>query len=371
MAETRPPGSRTERIHSRLSLPIGRIAGIQIRVHATFLLLVFLFAAAFSGPDGPGPLAGLAWLALIFACVVAHELAHSLVARRRGGVVREIVLLPIGGVSKMERLPESPQDEFAVAIAGPGMSIGIALVAALASTAAGQPLLPIDLLDGGILHRLAWMNLILGGFNLLPAFPLDGGRVFRSLLERRLDLETATRRAARLGRALAIVLGVIGVLFDFWLVLIAVFVYFGASAEEAATIVHVRLRDRTVADVMLLEPVVLDDEMTVHAAQTLLRHTAQRTFPVVESDRYVGAISAHALARAEPALPVGAFADRAAATVAGDDPVEGEALELLQASPHDAIAVLRTGRVVGLLQRADLAHLVEDPPVAPPEPMPI
>lgn len=365
-----PARSRSERVHSRMSLPIARIAGIQIRVHATFLLLVFLFAAAASGPEGPGPIAGLAWLALIFACVVAHELAHSLVARHRGGVVREIVLLPIGGVSKMERLPESPRDEFAVAIAGPAMSIGIAVAAGLASVATGQPLLPIDLLDGGILHRLAWLNLILGGFNLLPAFPLDGGRVFRSLLERRLDLETATRRAARLGRALAIVLGVIGLLFNLWLVVIAVFVYLGASAEEIATIVHVRLQGRTVADVMLFEPVVLSEDAPVGDAQTLLRHTAQRTFPVVDSGRYVGVVDARTLAGAEPALPVGPLADRATPAVAAEAPVEGDVLELLQASPHDAIAVLRAGHVVGLLQRADLAHLVEQPPVPPREPMP-
>jgi Zn-dependent protease/CBS domain-containing protein len=339
-------------------VPIATIAGIQVRMHVTFLLLVGLFAIAFSGPDRPGPFAGIAWLLAIFTCVLAHEFAHCLVARRRGGIVHEIVLLPIGGVSKMERLPESPADEFAVAIAGPATSFGIGIGAGLLCLAVGQPLVPVDLLDGAVLHRLAWLNLALAAFNLLPAFPLDGGRVLRSLLERRLDLETATRRAARIGRMFAVLLGAIGILFDLWLVIIAVFVYFGASAEEVATIVHVRLQNRTVGDVMLLDPVVLPAEMTVHEARSALRRTAQRTFPVVASDRYAGSVGARSLLAARADQRVGALVDESAPAVAASDPAEGEALELLRS--YDAVPVLRSGAVVGLLQRDDVTHLIED-----------
>src|SRR5712691_8398989 len=124
------------------SFSIGHVAGIDIRVHFTFLLLVALFALGSSGPGGPGVVGGLIWLVIIFGCVVAHELAHSLVARRRGATVREILLLPIGGVSKLENLPESPSDEFAIAIAGPAASLALAGVAALVAVGFRQPFVP-------------------------------------------------------------------------------------------------------------------------------------------------------------------------------------------------------------------------------------
>ena len=243
--------------HRLWSFGVGRISGIEIRVHYTFFLLVPLFALAGSAPEGPGVAASLLWLVLIFACVVVHELAHCLVGRPRGAVVHEIVLLPIGGVSKLEHLPETPSDELAMAIAGPAASVGLAALAGAAALLAHDALLPIELFGGSLLAGLFWFNLIIAAFNLLPAFPLDGGRVFRALLERRYDLEHATRLAARIGRGVAVVLMLSGVLFDLWLVIIGVFVYFGASAEEVATIVHVRLGGQRVSDAMLLDPVTV------------------------------------------------------------------------------------------------------------------
>ena len=159
-------------------------------------------------------------------------------------------MFPLGGISKLNRLPETPQDEFAVAIVGPLTSLGIGGTAALLCVVTGRDLLPFDLLTGAWLARIAWLNLILGAFNLLPAFPLDGGRVFRAFLERRRDLLSATRIATRTGHVFAGLLVAVGVLFDAWLVLIGVFVYIGASAEEAATIVHVRLQGHRVRDLM-------------------------------------------------------------------------------------------------------------------------
>jgi stage IV sporulation protein FB len=328
------PGSRPRRrVTHRLSVSIGHVLGIDIRVHATFLVLVVLFALAYSGSDTPGVVAGLTWLVVIFACVVVHELAHSLVARRRGGVVHEIVLLPIGGVSKLERLPESPADEFAVAIAGPIASLALATAAFAGSLTLGQALLPIDMFAGPVLPRIAWFNLLVGAFNLLPAFPLDGGRVFRALLERRTDLETATRRSARVGRVLAIVLIAVGILLNVWLALIGLFVYFGASAEEAATIVHLRLRGRQVADAMLLDPVVIDEHDTVGDLRIrILRRTAQSEFPVSVDSGSPGIVGAATLAAAPPSARVGDLMTRGL-TVAADASLESDALPLLERSP--------------------------------------
>ncbi len=250
------------------------MAGIDIRLHFTFLLLVALFAVASSGPDGPGLVLGLLWLATIFACVVVHELAHSLVARRRGATVQDIVLLPIGGISRLENLPESPKDELIIAIVGPLASAALALAAGLVTVVVGTSLLPLDLATGPFLARLAWFNVLVAGFNLLPAFPLDGGRVFRALLERRYDLERATHLAARVGRSLAAALMAVGLWVNLWFSIIGVFVYFGANAEELATAVHLRLRGARVRDIMLLDPVVLDPSTGVAGLRGLVRRSA-------------------------------------------------------------------------------------------------
>jgi Zn-dependent protease len=359
-----PSRAPKTRVTHRLSVSIGHVLGIDIRVHATFLLLVALFALAYSGSGKPGVAAGLTWLVVIFACVVIHELAHSLVARRRGAVVHQIVLLPIGGVSKLERLPESPASELAIAIAGPLASIAIAVVAMVGAVAAGQPLLPIDLFDGAILPRIAWFNLLVGGFNLLPAFPLDGGRVFRALLERRHDLETATRQSARVGRVLALFLIAVGFLFNLWLLLIGVFVYFGASAEEAATIVHLRLKGLRVADAMLLDPVVVDEHDTAGALQPVLRRTAQSAFPVTVASGSAGIVGAHAIIAAPEHTHVAELMLRDL-VVSPTVSVESDALPLLQRSPLGALVVVERGSVVGLLRNEDVnsaaaAHAAAD-----------
>jgi stage IV sporulation protein FB len=216
--------------------PIGRIVGIEIRVHATFFVLVALLVAAGLAPRGPGVLSALTWLVLIFASVVIHELAHSLVGRRRGAIVREIDLLPIGGMSRLERLPETPSDEFAMAIAGPASSAALGLGAAAIALATSAPLWPVDLVGGPLLPRFAAVNLLLAAFNMLPAFPLDGGRVFRALLERRYDLARATRIAATTGRWFAFALIAVGMVANLWLAVIGVFVYVGAAGEERATL---------------------------------------------------------------------------------------------------------------------------------------
>jgi Zn-dependent protease len=293
----------------RWSVRVARVAGIDVRVHVTFLLLVALFGLAAPEPGVLGAAQSIGWLLAVFSCVVVHEFAHSLVARRRGGEVHEILLFPLGGVSKLDRLPESPGDELAIAIAGPLASIGLALTAAALALVTGGSLFPPDLLTGGWLERLAWLNLLLAGFNLLPAFPLDGGRVLRALLERRMDLEAATRAAARVGHGLALTLVAAGVLFDVWLVLIGIFVYFGASAEEAATIVHVRLRGHTVGDAM--------------------RPGAPETEPPAEL------------------------------VVDVDAPLDDELVGRLQSVPA-GLAVRRAGRIVGTLRLEDVLELVRE-----------
>lgn len=293
-AEAESPPDRVGR-HRRWSVPIGRVFGIQIRVHVTFALIVLLFWWGSTAPDGLGLGSGMLWLGLIFASVTVHELSHSLVARRRGVGVRAIVLLPIGGVSEMESMPERPADEFAIAVVGPLTSLAIGVAAFTLAAGLGLRLWPPDLAGGALIPRLAWLNAILAGFNLLPAFPLDGGRVFRSLLERTTDAEQATRRAARTGRAFAFLMIAAGVVFNPWLLIIGVFVYLGASAEEAATIVHHRLEGVTVRDAMRPAPAsvpnglpTVDPDLALEDALPFF--DAERGAAVVSGTRVIGVL---------------------------------------------------------------------------------
>lgn len=293
------------------SFPIARIAGIELRIHISFLVLVALFAAAAPEPGVGNALLSVTWLLVIFGCVVLHEFAHSLVARARGVDVHEILLMPLGGISKMERLPERPRDEFAIAIVGPIASFAIAAAAATFCVLSGRDLVPIDLIDGAWLARITWLNLMLGTFNLIPAFPLDGGRVFRSLLERNHSLESATRIATRVGHAFAIALMMVGAFLDVWLMLIGAFIYFGASAEQTATIVHIRLKGHHVADAIR-----------------------------VDLDR----------------IPIGPWLD--AVTIAPDDPLSDELIIRLASAPDRQLPVATAGTVIGVLRLEDVDRLI-------------
>ncbi|MFI5045985.1 MAG: site-2 protease family protein [Acidimicrobiia bacterium] len=364
---TDPPGRTTGR-HG-WSFSIGRVSGIDIRVHWSFFLLVGIFVMAGTAPGGLGITSSLVWLVVIFACVLLHELAHCFVGRSRGAVVHEVELLPIGGVSKLEHLPEAPRDELAMAIAGPIASVAIGLGAAAIALLARVPLLPFTLYGGPLLARTFWFNLVIAAFNLLPAFPLDGGRVFRALLERRRDLLGATRIAVRVGHAIAVTLVVAGLFFNLWLVIIGVFVYLGASAEEAATIVHVRLRNQRVRDVMMLEPVVLPGDATLEELQLALRRTAQRAFPVVADGRYIGMLDDTRIRHGAPGDTAAGLAVRDSLPIDSSDLVEDD-LPSLVSSPARALAVAESsGAIVGMLRVEDVQHLVADesPPHDPPD----
>jgi Zn-dependent protease len=352
--QRRPHGGAPRR---RLSVRLVTVAGVEIRVHATFLALVALVALGSTVPDGPGLFAGLAWLVALFSCVVAHELAHSLVARRNGIPVIEIELLPIGGVSKMARLPDDPQVELRIAAAGPAASVALGAAFASLAVLVGASLWPPTLYGGAWLARLAWVNVILAAFNLLPALPLDGGRVLRAVLEQRSDREQATRTAARVGRFFASLMIAAGVLVNLWLLIIGVFVYLGSVAEEAAATLHGLTKDLRVRDVMIREPIVIVAGTPAGDAAASVWRGAQREFPVVTADGIcVGLVTAGMLLDADPATPVGEIADTTAPVLSPDDPLEESGL--LDRLPLAAPVVVG-GAVVGLARSADAALVIE------------
>ena len=216
------------------SLQIGRVLGIRVFVHWSFLLIVLVVVAADQG-QGERPLfAGLLWIVAIFGSVLIHELAHCVIARRDGVVVDDILLLPIGGVSQMREIPKDPGEELGIAIAGPLTSLALAVGFGLATLLAGARLWPPTLLAGSWLARLAWLNLLLGAFNLLPALPMDGGRVLRAGLAMHESRSAATHQAVKIARVFAVAMIAVGLAWDVWLILIGVFIMLAAGQEERA-----------------------------------------------------------------------------------------------------------------------------------------
>src|SRR5512139_1754857 len=226
---------RIRSYHMKWQWKLGRFAGIDVFVHATFLLLIGWvgYSQWLENRNWGDVLNGILFILALFLCVVLHEYGHALTARKFGIKTRDITLYPIGGVARLERMPDKPIQEFWVALAGPAVNLVIAAVLFgwLFFTGAFIPVSQLTLSTVPFIERLAVINLSLVLFNLLPAFPMDGGRVLRSLLAMRLDQVRATNIAATVGQGMAILFGIAGFFGNPFLILIAFFVWFGASQE--------------------------------------------------------------------------------------------------------------------------------------------
>jgi Zn-dependent protease len=281
---------------------LGTIAGIAVRMHATFLLLLVFVAWQhwLLGRNLAAVLDGVGFILVLFGCVVLHELGHALTARRFGVVTRDITLLPIGGVARLERMPEQPIHELWVSLAGPAVNvlIALALYATLASTTGLAPLGEIDVARGPFLERLMLVNLVLAGFNLLPAFPMDGGRAVRALLAMRLEYTRATQIAAALGQSMAFAFGLLGLLVNPLLLFIALFVWIGAGQEATAVQVDAALAGTPVRRAMITDFQALDVEDRLDRVVDLLLSGSQQDFPVLSAGRAVGVVVGRELAAA-------------------------------------------------------------------------
>jgi Zn-dependent protease/CBS domain-containing protein len=237
----------------KYSFKIGSAWGIPIELHLTFILLI---AAVFMLSIPTQQFYIFTIVLSLFVFVVFHELAHSVIARHYGLKVRKIILYPIGGVSEIEEIPDNPSQEWRMAIAGPltSMVIGVALLA-VSITISTQAFTFYTFLTitGNFLTDIATLNILLGAFNLIPAFPMDGGRVFRALLAERLKYSDATRYAVYLGKVFGIAMVLIGFVYNFFLILVGIFVYIGASEEAEQTIISTTLAGVRVKDVMQSE----------------------------------------------------------------------------------------------------------------------
>jgi Zn-dependent protease/CBS domain-containing protein len=360
-----PPGTNTAVDElMKWSWRLARLFGIEIYIHATFvILLVWVGLRAYlqSGSMGAA-IRGIELTLAIFGTVVLHELGHALTARRFGIRTRDITLLPIGGVARLERMPDKPWQELLVAVAGPLVNVAIAALIFAALALTGTPLLPADAAQSSILSSLLWVNVTLAIFNLLPAFPMDGGRVLRALLAMRIDYVRATRAAARTGQGIALLLGIAGLFFNPILVFVALFVWIGAASEAASVQTKAALEGVPVAAAMITDVRTLSPDDTLAAAVEKLLGTAQNDFPVVDpAGRLQGVLVQsrllEGLSQRGAAAYVGEVMDRRF-EVAHPLDLLGQALERLQACDCRSLPVVQDGRLVGLVTVEKIGELL-------------
>jgi Zn-dependent protease len=277
------------------------VYGISIRIHFTFLfLLAFLFIVSTLAQGWLGGLRSVFFLCLVFGCVLLHELAHSFVSNIYGLRVRSITLLPLGGLALLEDLPEEPRQEIHIALAGPAANFVLALWLAGLIFVLDAPLTLRPVLSGDpMLASLFWSNLLIGLFNLIPAYPLDGGRVLRALLARRMEYLDATRAAVGAGQFFSLIFILAGLVGrEPWLVVVGLFVFWAALTEERLSVLQSALERITVEDVMLTDFHSLSPSDSLFEALERAVHSLQDDFPVVDGGRVVGVVTRNRLLQA-------------------------------------------------------------------------
>jgi len=348
------------------SLNIGRVAGTVVRVHLTFLLFLgWIFAASYATGGAATAVDSLLFMLLLFLCVLLHEFGHIFTARAFGVSTPFVTLLPIGGVAQLERIPEEPGQEFLIAIAGPLVNVVITgllvLVAGahLTSSAAAS----VDNMHIPLVDRLAAVNLFLALFNMIPAFPMDGGRVLRALLASRFGYVRATEIAASIGQFVAFALGFFGLMYNPILIFIAIFVYLAASSEAHMVALRAASRGVPVSYAMLKQFVTLLPGAHLDEAVQALLQTGQGEFPVVDdASKPVGVLGRADLIRAIKTLGPDA---RVADAMNGELPTIGhrmpldQAFKLLQEKQAPAVGVTdSSGRLVGLVTHETIAGMM-------------
>lgn len=347
------------------SLKLGKLVGIDVYLHFTFLLLLAFLGFYYwrATQDVTAALRGVAFIVALFGCVVLHELGHALMARRYGIQTRDITLLPIGGLARLEKMPEKSMQEFWVALAGPAVNVVIAIVLSivLAATGGFTHMEAIETTSGSFWQQLLVLNVILVVFNLLPAFPMDGGRVLRALLALRLGRRRATAIAANVGQGMAILFGIIGFFYNPFLIFIGIFVYLGAQAEAGMVEMQSALAGLRVRDAMMTRYRTLTSQDTLAKAVTELLAGSQQDFPVMENEQPVGMLRRNDLVKAlsegrRDAAVTGSMS-RDCETVDEAAPLQG-VVESMRAGRCTTLPVMGSGRMVGLLTLENVSEMI-------------
>ncbi len=364
MAEPPPAERQPEAPVDSWALQVAKPFGIPVRVHFTFVLLL-LWVGWSAWQAGSDPLRAALFIVLLFVCVVLHELGHATMALRYGVRTRQIVLYPIGGIASLDRMPEG-KAELWIALAGPAVNVVLAgiLWAAKSGLDIPWPSSSTDVFgQGALVPRLLIANVTLVVFNLLPAFPMDGGRVLRESLSLFLPRVRATRIAARIGQAVAILFGAAGLFSgNFMLVFIALFVFLGAGQEAVFEQSRTFVTGHTAREAMIRRFDVLQPQDSLGRAADLLLDSHQQDFPVVDAwGRVAGILSRTLLLRGlaqhgrEGVVLESMRRDVRAVEVGS--PLEA-ILPLLQSEPTNPVVVLDGGALVGMITLENLSEMM-------------
>ncbi len=279
------------------SIPIGQFRGIKVYIHWTFmLLLVWIAMSSYRLSHNTNQLLlSVGYILTLFACVVLHEFGHALTARRFGIKTKDITLFPMGGMARMEKMPESPKEEFLVAIAGPLVNVviagGLFLYMYLSPTVYTMGFPAGAMTADKFIPALFAVNVIMAVFNLIPAFPMDGGRIFRALLSLKLERTRATQIAANLGQFIAILFVLLGLFYNIWLVFIGIFIYLGAGAEASQEYVQRDLSRYRVSNLVMSKYTLLAAHDALSAALRALLDSQEREFLVTENGVVSGVLT--------------------------------------------------------------------------------
>jgi len=344
---------------------LGTFAGIDVFIHATFLLLIGWIGYSHWLEYGSWAKVaeGILFILALFLCVVLHEYGHALTARKYGVKTRDITLYPIGGVARLERMPDKPIEELWVALMGPAVNVVIAAVlfAYLFVTNGLVPMDQLTVASGSFLARLMAVNISLVLFNLIPAFPMDGGRVLRALLAMRMDYVRATQVAANIGQGLAFLLGLIGLFNNPFLLFIAFFVWIGASQEASMVQMRNSISGIPITQAMQTKFETLAPTDKLDRVVNLILAGSQQDFPVVEDGQFVGVLTRddfiRALSQHGQNTPVAEVIRRNVPSVDSHEMVE-TALTRLQESGAKTLPVMHGGRFVGLVTSDNITEFL-------------
>ncbi len=342
---------------------LGTFAGIEVYIHATFLLLIGWvgYSHWIEHENWLEVFKGIGFILALFASVILHEYGHALTARKYGIKTRDITIYPIGGVARLERMPEKPIEELWVALMGPAVNVVIAgvLFSYLFLTSSLVPLTELTDASGSFLERLMTVNLTLVLFNLIPAFPMDGGRVLRALLAMRMDYVKATQIAASIGQGMALLFGFIGLFSNPFLLFIAFFVWIGASQESSATQMKNAISGIPVGRAMLTDYKSLSPRDPLSQMSQLILAGSQHDFPVVDNDRVVGVVTRDdflvALTQRGQNVAISAIMRSDPPAVDSYEMVES-ALMRIQESGIPALPVTHSGQLVGIVTAENITE---------------
>lgn len=348
------------------SLYLGKVAGTALYIHWSFLLLVFyVYYSAYKEESSlQAGLLSILFLLTVFACITLHELGHIVVAKRYGSPARSITLFPFGGIANIEKLPEKPIQEFWMALAGPWVNVIIAAILFLIITLKdGMPefgaLQPLD--GPGFLFNLMVVNITLAIFNLIPAFPMDGGRVLRALLAMRLNRLRATRIAARIGQIIAVGFIILGIFANWWLIMIGVLIIIGASGEAMLEMNRAAMANHKVKDVIMHQYTLLHLDDTLEKVMQVMLDSHEKDFIVDAGDGTYGSLTGTEIVTGIQShgknIPIGNIMNRNVPILDVNTTLD-DAFHKMTINDLTVCPVVENGNLVGILDMPNITEFI-------------